>query len=214
MFLRRAEPGQTFVIPGSLRRILDGSAVTEGAGLTLVRDGEVGPAGGELAHVEDGCYRYTPTAAETGCSILGFILRGPGALPACGSIRVEYPVEIGSVAGVPVAPADGPLDANVTRWGGAEIADDADIPKTVTVEADRPDPGPPAGLPEFPEHFGRLKINEAGEVRLQPGQVPTPPGADAPPDFPPRFAKLAIDDDGRVKVQPLSVDFGLTARAE
>lgn len=39
MFLQRNTAGQVFVVPGSLRAVADGSAVTSTATITVVKDG-------------------------------------------------------------------------------------------------------------------------------------------------------------------------------
>jgi hypothetical protein len=86
MFLRRNIANQTFTIPGSLRAVADGSAVTS-ATIFIQKDGTDAAGAGTLAHLRDGCYKYTPTQGETDCAILGYNLTGTGAVALSGSIR-------------------------------------------------------------------------------------------------------------------------------
>jgi hypothetical protein len=87
MFLQRNLSGQVFVVPGSLRAVADGSAVTAGATLTVVKDGTAAASAGTLAHVSGGAWKYVPTQSESDCKILGYVLEGTGAVTVCGSIR-------------------------------------------------------------------------------------------------------------------------------
>jgi hypothetical protein len=87
MFLQRNVASQSLVIPGSLRAVADGSAVTAGATMTVVKDGTSAAAAGTLTHVSGGAFKYAPTQAETDCKILGYVLEGTGAVTVCGSIR-------------------------------------------------------------------------------------------------------------------------------
>lgn len=87
MFLQRNVASQTFVIPGSLRAVADGSAVTSSASMTVVKDGTSAAAAGTLTHISGGAYKYTPTQAETDCKIFGYVLEAAGAVTVCGSTR-------------------------------------------------------------------------------------------------------------------------------
>lgn len=87
MFLRRNVVGQTFVFPGPLLLVADGSAVTSAASVTVVLDGVSAPGSGLLSHVASGAWSYTPTQAETDCQILGYVLTATGAAAVCGSVR-------------------------------------------------------------------------------------------------------------------------------
>lgn len=87
MFLRRNTVGQTFVIPGPLLLVADGSAVTSSASVTVVLDGISAPGSGLLSHVASGAWSYTPTQTETDCQILGYVLTATGAAAVCGSVR-------------------------------------------------------------------------------------------------------------------------------
>lgn len=87
MFLRRNVASQTFVVPGTLRLIADGSAVTTGASLTVLKDGTSSASAGTLAHISDGAYKYTPTQGETDCQLLGLVLSASGAVGIATTIR-------------------------------------------------------------------------------------------------------------------------------
>jgi hypothetical protein len=87
MFLQRNTASQVFTIPGTLRVIADGTAVTAGASLTWIKDGTSGAAAGTLTHVSDGGYTYAPTQGETDAKILGWILTKAGAAGLAGSVR-------------------------------------------------------------------------------------------------------------------------------
>lgn len=86
MFLQRNTASQVFTIPGSLRAIADGSAVTSGT-ISWIKDGTSSAGSGTLTHVSSGCFTYQPTQTETDAKICGFILTGTGAVPLAGSIR-------------------------------------------------------------------------------------------------------------------------------
>jgi hypothetical protein len=86
MFLRRNVASQTFTIPGSLRAVADGAAVTSGT-ITISKDGTEAAGAGTLAHISGGAFKYTPDQAETDCAIMGYVLAGTGAITVCGSIR-------------------------------------------------------------------------------------------------------------------------------
>jgi hypothetical protein len=87
MFLQRNVAGQVFVIPGTLRVIADGSAVTSGATLTWVKDGTSGASAGTLTHISDGGFSYQPSQGETDAKICGWVLTKTGAAGIAGSIR-------------------------------------------------------------------------------------------------------------------------------
>lgn len=87
MFLQRNTAGQVFTLPGTLRVIADGSAVTTGASLTWIKDGTGAAAAGTLTHVSDGGYTYAPSQSETDCKIAGWVLSKTGAAGLAGSIR-------------------------------------------------------------------------------------------------------------------------------
>lgn len=87
MFLQRNVAGQVFTIPGTLRLIADGSAVTSGAALTWVKDGSSAGSAGTLTHVTDGGYTYQPTQAETDAKICGWVLTKTASVGVSGSIR-------------------------------------------------------------------------------------------------------------------------------
>jgi hypothetical protein len=86
MFLRRNTAGQVFTIPGSLRAVADGSAVTSGT-IHVQKDGTDAAGAGTLTHLREGCFQYAPTAGESDCQILGYTLIGTGAIPLSGSVR-------------------------------------------------------------------------------------------------------------------------------
>lgn len=85
MFLRRNVASQQFTIPGSIRLIADGDAVTTGASIYL--NGSSTAGGGTLEHWRNGVWRYTPTQAETDVPILEYVLEASDAVPLAGSIR-------------------------------------------------------------------------------------------------------------------------------
>lgn len=87
MFLRKNVASQVFTLPGTLRNISDGSAVTSGASLTWVTDGTSTAAAGTLTHISDGAYKYQPTQSETNANICGFVLSKTGAVGLAGSVR-------------------------------------------------------------------------------------------------------------------------------
>jgi hypothetical protein len=87
MFLQRNISGQVFVVPGTLRLLADGSAVTSGASLTWVKDGTSGAAAGTLTHISDGSFSYQPTQGETDAKICGWVLSKTGAAGLAGSVR-------------------------------------------------------------------------------------------------------------------------------
>lgn len=87
MFLQRNTASQVFTIPGTLRAVADGSAVTSGASLTWIKDGTSGASAGTLTHVSDGAYTYQPTQGETDAKICGWVLSKAGAAGLAGSIR-------------------------------------------------------------------------------------------------------------------------------
>lgn len=115
MFLVRNQASQAFTIPGSLRLVADGSAVTTGASLSVQKDGADAAAGGTLTHLRDGCYKYTPTQAETDCKILGYTLTATGAVGLSGSIRTTAadPNDAQRL-GMPSLPAAGTLAVTPT----------------------------------------------------------------------------------------------------
>lgn len=87
MFLQRNTASQVFTLPGTLRVITDGSAVTSGAALTWIKDGVSGASAGTLTHISDGAYTYAPTQGETDAKICGWVLTKTGAAGIAGSIR-------------------------------------------------------------------------------------------------------------------------------
>lgn len=87
MFLQRNTASQVFVIPGSLRAVADGSAVTSSASITIVKDGTGSAGGGTLTHISGGAYKYAPTQGETDCKILGYVVEATGAITLAGSVR-------------------------------------------------------------------------------------------------------------------------------
>lgn len=87
MFLRRNVASQVFTIPGSLRLISDGSAVTSSASITISKDGTESAGAGTLTHISGGAWKYTPTQSETDCEILGYVLTATSAVTICGSVR-------------------------------------------------------------------------------------------------------------------------------
>jgi len=87
MFLQRNTAGQVFTLPGTLRLVADGSAVTSGASLTWIKDGTGSASAGTLTHVSDGCYTYAPSQGETDAKICGWVLSKTGAAGLAGSIR-------------------------------------------------------------------------------------------------------------------------------
>jgi hypothetical protein len=87
MFLQRNTASQVFTVPGTLRAIADGSAVTSGATLTWIKDGTSGASAGTLTHVSDGGYTYAPTQGETDAKICGWVLSKTGAAGLAGSVR-------------------------------------------------------------------------------------------------------------------------------
>jgi hypothetical protein len=87
VFLQRNTASQVFVIPGSLRAVADGSAVTSTATITIVKDGTGASGAGTLTHISGGAYKYAPTQGETDCKIMGYVLEATGAITLAGSVR-------------------------------------------------------------------------------------------------------------------------------
>ncbi|MFO0960857.1 MAG: hypothetical protein U0800_26035 [Isosphaeraceae bacterium] len=87
MFLRRNQPGQTLLVPGPLVAIATGAPVTSAATITVLKDGAASAGAGDLAHVSGGVWKYTPTAGETDCRILGLVLEAAGAWSVPGAVR-------------------------------------------------------------------------------------------------------------------------------
>ena len=126
MFLQRNTASQVFVIPGSLRLIADGSAVTTGT-LTWVKDGTASASAGTLTHISDGCFKYAPTQGETDAKICGFILAGTLAVGVSGSVRTTNAdpndatrlgltampnANAGAAGGLPTGDASGRVDVS------------------------------------------------------------------------------------------------------
>lgn len=87
VFVQRNTASQVFVIPGSLRAVADGSAVTSTATITIVKDGTSGAGAGTLTHISGGAYKYAPTQGETDCKIMGYVVEATGAITLAGSVR-------------------------------------------------------------------------------------------------------------------------------
>jgi hypothetical protein len=133
MFLVRNTASQTFVIPGSLRAVSGGAAVTSGT-LTISKDGTESASAGTLTHIAGGAFKYTPTAGETDCKIMGYVLEGTGAVTLAGSIRttgadpnnaaslgLTYVVAPPTNWGTLTIGADGIVAADVQEYGGVDV---------------------------------------------------------------------------------------------
>jgi hypothetical protein len=77
--IRRNTAGQVIYLPQLTTT--DGTAITSSATLTVAKDGTEAASGGDLAHVANGVWKYTPTMAETDAAIVGLILTGTSAVP-------------------------------------------------------------------------------------------------------------------------------------
>lgn len=133
MFLIRNTAGQSFVIPGSLRAISGGAAVTSGT-IRIFKDGSWAASAGTLTHDQEGVFSYAPTQGETDCKVLGWNLTGTGALPLAGSLRttaadpnnaaslgLTYVVAPPPNWGTLTIGADGIVAADVQEYGGVDV---------------------------------------------------------------------------------------------
>jgi hypothetical protein len=77
--IRRNVAGQVIYLPQLTTT--DGTAITSSATLTVAKDGTEAASDGDLAHVSNGVWKYTPTQAETDAAIVGLILTGTSAVP-------------------------------------------------------------------------------------------------------------------------------------
>lgn len=157
MFLQRNVAGQVFVVPGSLRAIADGSAVTAGT-ITIVKDGAAAAGAGTLTHISGGAFKYAPTAGETDCKIMGYVLEGTGAITLAGSVRTTN--------------AD-PNDANALGLGRLDAAVStrstyagADTAGTTTLLGRIPGAVALAGTP--PSWYASAPVAATGKVKASP----------------------------------------------
>jgi hypothetical protein len=77
--IRRNVAGQVIYLPQLTTT--DGTPITSSATLTVAKDGTEAASDGDLAHVSNGVWKYTPTQAETDAAIVGLILTGTNAVP-------------------------------------------------------------------------------------------------------------------------------------
>lgn len=116
MFLRRNVASQTFTIPGSLRAVADGAAVTS-ATIAIQKDGTSAAGAGTLTHISGGAFSYTPTQGETDCQIMGYVLEGTGAVTICGSIRTTN-ADPNSATSLGLTNLDAAISTRSTYAGG------------------------------------------------------------------------------------------------
>jgi hypothetical protein len=151
MFLRRNVASQQFTIPGSLRLIADGAAVTTGAAIYLNGSGTAG--GGTLTHWRGGAWRYTPTQAESDVPIFEYVLEATAALPLSGSIRTTN-ADPNDGAGLGLSRVDQAI-------GSRSTFDHTSTSVTVGTNTDKTG----YSLTQaFPTNFANLEINGSGHI--------------------------------------------------
>jgi hypothetical protein len=173
MFLIRNQASQVFVVPGSLRAVADGSAVTTGASLTVVKDGTAAAAAGTLTHISGGAFSYQPTAAETDCKILGYVLGATGAVTVCGSVRTTA-ADPNNAASLGLTNLDAAVSSRSTYAGGAVASVTGNVGGNVVGSV-----GSLSGV-TFPTRFSSLAIDTDGAVDVatvggEPASLVTPP---------------------------------------
>ena len=78
--IRKNVASQVICLP-ALLLTADGSAVTSGATMTVMKDGTESASAGTLTHFAGGVWKYTPTQGETDCAIMALILTATSAVP-------------------------------------------------------------------------------------------------------------------------------------
>lgn len=216
MFLQRNVASQTFTVPGTLRAVADGSAVTSGASIYLNGSGTAG--GGTLTHWRSGAWRYSPTQAETNVPILEYVLEATGAVSVSGSIRTtNADPNNGTSLGLGnldaaitsrLAPtvAGRTLDVSVGGEAGIDWANVGTPSSTVNLSGTTISPGQTVSSAgaisgvTFPTNFGVLSISGGGAVTV--GTNNDKAGYSLTQAFPSNFAALSIDASGNVSLVP------------
>jgi hypothetical protein len=113
--IRRNTAGQVIYLPQLTTT--DGTAITSSATLTVAKDGTEAASAGDLAHVSNGVWKYTPTQAETDAAIVGLILTGTNAVPVVLNL-ITTGADTSAVA--LGANTVAPLDATQTQQAAAD----------------------------------------------------------------------------------------------
>jgi hypothetical protein len=152
--IRRNVANQTVTLP-PLQTTAEGTPVDSGATVRVKKDaGSWADAAGTPTYGEDGCWDYTPTAAETDCAILKVKISKTGAsavvfnlvttaadtTAAAFGANTTAPATPGNVtdardaviAELPAIDENGNISANLRRIAGAPVAVDTGTEGTVS----------------------------------------------------------------------------------
>jgi len=113
--IRRNVAGQVIYLPQLTTT--DGTPITSSATLTVAKDGTEAASDGDLAHVSNGVWKYTPTQAETDAAIVGLILTGTSAVPVVLNLITTAANTAAVALGANTA---APLDATQTQQAAAD----------------------------------------------------------------------------------------------